>query len=111
MRKLEYPSTKDWQDLIKRPTQNFEELESGIAQTFQRVKEGGDSALLELTEKYDRAQLSSLLTSADEIASAAAELSDELKGAIQQAYNNIKLFHAQQAEQSDKVETMPGVTC
>ncbi|WP_026236309.1 histidinol dehydrogenase [Pontibacter roseus] len=111
MRKIEYPSTADWQQLVKRPTQNYEDLEAGIAQTFKLVQEQGDAALLELTQKYDGVQLDNLFASQEEIAAAESKLPAELKQAILQAYSNIHLFHAQQAEQPKQVETMPGVTC
>jgi histidinol dehydrogenase len=111
MRKFEYPATADWQELTRRPTQNYEDLEAGIARTFRLVQESGDSALLNLTANYDGVQLETLLTSAKEIESAEAELPDELKSAIRQAHRNITLFHARQAEQPEQVETMPGVTC
>lgn len=111
MRKIEYPALADWQDLVKRPTQNYEDLEAGIAQTFQLVREQGDAALLELTQRYDGVQLTGLFATQEEIAAAESELSSELKEAILQAYSNIQLFHAQQAEQPKQVETMPGVTC
>ncbi|WP_188500358.1 histidinol dehydrogenase [Pontibacter amylolyticus] len=111
MRKIEYPAQADWQELVKRPTQNYEDLEAGIAQTFQLVREQGDAALLELTQRYDGVKLTSLFATQEEIAAAESELSAELKEAILQAYSNIQLFHAQQAEQPKQVETMPGVTC
>lgn len=111
MRKIEYPAQADWQELVKRPTQNYEDLEAGIAQTFQVVREQGDAALLELTQRYDGVQLTGLFATQEEIAESASELSAELKEAILQAYSNIQLFHAQQAEQPKQVETMPGVTC
>ncbi|WP_299708840.1 histidinol dehydrogenase [uncultured Pontibacter sp.] len=111
MRKIEFPDTSQWLELVQRPTQNFESLEIGIAQTFQLVQERGDAGLFELTQKYDGVQLDSLYTTAEEIVAAEAVLSEELKAAILQAYSNINLFHAQQAEQTKQVETMPGVTC
>lgn len=111
MRKIEYPGIAEWPELLKRPTQNFEDLEAGIAQTFQLVRERGDAALKELAQKYDGAQLENLLASPEELAAAESLVSEELKEAILQAYSNIQLFHAQQAEQSKPVETMPGVTC
>ncbi|MDO6391542.1 histidinol dehydrogenase [Pontibacter sp. BT731] len=111
MRKIEYPAQADWQELVKRPTQNYDDLEAGIARTFQLVQEQGDAALKELTQKYDGVKLTSLFDTQEEIATAEAELSAELKEAILQAYSNIQLFHAQQAEQPKQVETMPGVTC
>ncbi|WP_299986909.1 histidinol dehydrogenase [uncultured Pontibacter sp.] len=111
MRRIEYPAQSDWKELVKRPTQNYEDLEAGIARTFGLVQEQGDAALLELTQKYDGVKLDSLFASQDEIATAETQLSAELKDAILQAYSNIQLFHAQQAEQPKQVETMPGVTC
>ncbi|WP_253406015.1 histidinol dehydrogenase [Pontibacter sp. HSC-36F09] len=111
MRKIEYPARADWQELAKRPTRNYEDLEAGIAQTFQLVQEQGDAALLELTQRYDGVKLTSFFATQEEIATAESELSAELKEAILQAYSNIQLFHAQQAEQPKQVETMPGVTC
>ncbi|PVY40761.1 histidinol dehydrogenase [Pontibacter virosus] len=111
MRKIEFPDRADWQGLVKRPTQNYEDLEAGIAQTFRLVQEQGDGALLELTQKYDGVKLTSLFTTQEEIAAAETELSAELKEAILQAYSNIQLFHAQQAEQPKQLETMPGVMC
>lgn len=111
MRKIENPSADQWRELAQRPTQNFESLEPGIAQTFKLVQERGDSALRALTEKYDGVKLESLFATAEEIAAAEPQLSAELKAAILQAYSNIQLFHAQQSEQPRQVETMPGVTC
>ncbi|WP_101443595.1 histidinol dehydrogenase [Pontibacter ramchanderi] len=111
MRRIKYPAKADWQELVKRPTQHFEDLEAGIAQTFRLVQEQGDDALRTLTQQYDGVQLNALYAAADEIAAAEAELSEELKAAILQAFSNIQLFHAQQAEQPKQVETMPGVTC
>jgi histidinol dehydrogenase len=111
MRKIEFPDTAQWQELVQRPTQNFDSLEAGIAQTFQLVQEQGDAGLFELTKKYDGVQLNSLYATTVEIAAAEANLTEELKAAILQAYSNIQLFHAQQAEQIKQVETMPGVTC
>ncbi|MBF8962253.1 histidinol dehydrogenase [Pontibacter sp. FD36] len=111
MRRIEYPAQSDWKELVKRPTQNYEDLEAGIARTLGLVQEQGDAALLELTQKYDGVKLDDLFASQEEIVTAETELAAELKDAILQAYSNIQLFHAQQAEQPKQVETMPGVTC
>lgn len=111
MHKIEYPAQSEWLELVKRPTQNYEDLEAGIAATFKQVQEQGDTALRALTKKYDGVELERLYASAEEIAAAEAQLSGELKAAILQAYSNIQLFHTQQAETPKQVETMPGVTC
>ena len=111
MRKIINPSQEQWPDLVKRPTKNLDELEPGILDTFKRVRERGDAALLELAEKFDGVKLENLLVSQEEIGEAEAKLPVELKEAILQAYSNIQVFHTQQAEPSQQVETMAGVTC
>ena len=111
MRKLINPSKERWPELVKRPTKNLEELEPGIQQTFRLVRERGDAALLELAEKFDRVKLHNLLVSKEEISEAEGKLSVELKESILQAYSNIQVFHTQQAEPIQQVETMAGVTC
>ncbi|MDX5436795.1 MAG: histidinol dehydrogenase [Pontibacter sp.] len=111
MRKLINPDRSTWQELVKRPVKDLEDLEPGIKQTFKLVQEQGDAALLQLTEKYDGVRLTQLLVSDDERAAADKLVDPELKEAILQAYSNIQLFHAQQSETVKPVETMPGVLC
>ncbi|WP_317195704.1 histidinol dehydrogenase [Pontibacter aydingkolensis] len=111
MRKIVNPDASTWAELAKRPVKDLEELESGIKQTFKLVQELGDEALLQLAQKYDGVRPAQLLVSEEELAAAADLIDTELKEAILQAYNNIRLFHAKQAENMQPVETMPGVLC
>ncbi|MCC9135293.1 histidinol dehydrogenase [Pontibacter silvestris] len=111
MQRIEYPAQETWAELVKRPTKNYEDLEAGIQSTFKLVQQKGDTALLELAEKFDKVNLTDLLASEDEINSSDTKLPDELKEAIRQAYSNIKKLHEQQAEPIKQVETMTGVTC
>lgn len=111
MRKIINPSQEQWPELVKRPTKNLNELEPGILESFRQVQERGDAALLELAEKFDGVKLDNLLVSQEEIGEAEAKLPVELKEAILQAYSNIQVFHTQQAEPMQQVETMAGVTC
>ncbi|PRY15566.1 histidinol dehydrogenase [Pontibacter ummariensis] len=111
MRKLINPPQETWQDLVKRPTKNLEELEPGILETFRLVQEQGDEALRQLAQKHDSVTLDNLVATTVEISQAEAQVPVELKEAILQAYSNIQLFHTQQAEPVKKVETMAGVTC
>lgn len=111
IRKIKYPSKDTWQELVKRPTKELEELEAGIKETFELVQTLGDEALLQLAEKFDGVRPSNLLVTEAEITAAETALSAELKGAILQAYSNIEVFHMQQAEAMSPVETVPGVLC
>ncbi|MFD2516065.1 histidinol dehydrogenase [Pontibacter locisalis] len=111
IKKIYNPEVSTWADLAKRPVMDLEELEAGIKETFSFVKEQGDEALLQLAEKFDKVRPSQLLVTQEELAAAEGAIASELKEAILQAYSNIQLFHAQQAEQMQPVETMPGVVC
>ncbi|EGS70647.1 MULTISPECIES: histidinol dehydrogenase [Vibrio] len=86
-------------------------ITAAIAQVIAKVRCEGDAALFELTEKFDRVKPASLRVSREEMDAAAARLSETMKQALEQAYNNISKFHKAQKAQPIKVETMPGVVC
>ncbi|ENM5852864.1 histidinol dehydrogenase [Vibrio mimicus] len=86
-------------------------ITAAVAQVIAKVRSAGDVALFELTEKFDRVKPASLRVSREEMDAAAARLSETMKQALEQAYNNISKFHKAQKAQPIKVETMPGVVC
>ncbi|ANQ21266.1 histidinol dehydrogenase [Vibrio natriegens] len=86
-------------------------ITAAVAEVIAKVRSEGDAALVELTEKFDRVKPESIRVSANEIDAAANRLSEKMKSALNQAYNNIAKFHKAQKPQSIKVETQPGVMC
>ena len=75
------------------------------------VRARGDTALLELTAKFDKAQLTSVVL-IPPFAPESMRLPDNVRDAIDKAYANIRKFHEAQAESGSLVvETMPGVVC
>lgn len=82
-----------------------------VSEVIAKVRKEGDAALLELTEKFDRVQPESIRVSTQEIDEASARLSEKMKNALEQAYENIAKFHKAQKPQPIKVETQPGVVC
>ncbi|EIF8946442.1 histidinol dehydrogenase [Vibrio cholerae] len=86
-------------------------ITAAVAQVIAKVRSEGDAALFELTEKFDRVKPASRRVSREEMDAAAARLSETMKQALEQAYNNISKFHKAQKAQPIKVETMPGVVC
>lgn len=86
-------------------------ITAAVAQVIAKVRSEGDASLFELTEKFDRVKPASLRVSREEMDAAAARLSETMKQALEQAYNNISKFHKAQKAQPIKVETMPGVVC
>lgn len=106
-----YPERKIWPDLVKRPVLKREEISELIAQIFETVEKDGDQALIEFNKKFDKAVTPEILVSEEEVENAENEISEELKKAIGQARENISKFHAAQITETEKIETVKGVTC
>lgn len=122
-------------ELLKRPALRTEQVMDICRPILRSVKERGDAALLELTEKFDKAKLTNAVRLPPFVDdSVMAQIKPEVKVAIDIAYNNIYKFHKAQkttfgnksagatgsgsADGSEgaqdgvlEVETMPGVVC
>mgnify|MGYP001825059715 CR=1 FL=1 len=86
-------------------------IRKAAAEIIAQVRERGDPALRELTEKYDQARVDEFRVTADEIAAATAQLTAAQVDAIDLAIRNVRRFHEQQRPAPLLVETMPGVVC
>ena len=105
------PDKSQWQEILKRPVMNTENLFDTVRSVIDRVKEEGDSAVLDYEEKFDKVVLASLAVSEEEQQEAENLVSEDLKAAIRLAKQNIETFHAAQRFEGKKVQTQPGVTC
>ena len=105
------PPQQEWSEIIARPVIDISEMEAIISPVLSNVKANGDKALIDYAEKFDKVIIDNLSVSVSEIEEAEDLLSQELKTAIQQAYNNIYKFHSGQLQPAEKIETMPGVVC
>ncbi|MDV5043563.1 histidinol dehydrogenase [Vibrio diabolicus] len=86
-------------------------ITAAVSEVIAKVRNEGDSALNELTEKFDRVKPESIRVSSQEIKAASERLPESMKNALEQAYANISKFHKAQKPQPIKVETQPGVLC
>ncbi len=111
MKTIINPNRSSWSSLVKRPSQSLEELEPLIKKIFENVRVKGDAAVLEYTKAFDGVDLNEIRVSSEEIRSAGAGLSDDLKGAMQLAKQNIEVFHKAQQADDVLIETMKGVSC
>ena len=105
------PDKSQWQEILKRPVMNTENLFDTVRSVIDRVKEEGDRAVLDYEEKFDKLVLASLAVSEEEQQEAENLVSEDLKAAIRLAKQNIETFHAAQRFEGKKVQTQPGVTC
>ncbi|TNG95395.1 histidinol dehydrogenase [Pasteurellaceae bacterium USgator11] len=97
---------------LERPAiTNSASIEQAVNEIKAKVQQNGDSALLELTEKFDKVRLDSLTVSNEQILQATRRVPEALKQAIQNAYRNIEAFHQAQKPNVIEVETQAGVKC
>lgn len=97
--------------LLRRPVLNSNQMIDKVKPIVEQVRTRGDTALLELTAKFDRAQLDSTVIFPP-YAPETMQLDPDVRNAIDIAYSNIYKFHkAQTTDTVLKVETMPGVVC
>lgn len=111
MKTIKYPNKNTWSELLKRPTQTVNDIESTVNQIFEDVQRNGDAAIKKYTSLFDGADLQSNLVTTQEIEEASSKLSSELKAAINQAKTNIETFHKAQKTEKGSVETSVGITC
>ncbi|HEA8164063.1 TPA: histidinol dehydrogenase [Campylobacter coli] len=103
---------KQKQEVLKRPAiAAKDEISQIVSSIIKEVKEKGDEALIEQAFKFDKAQISSIKVSEEELENASSRLDNDLKEAILIAYENIKKFHEAQIPKEVAIETTKGVKC
>ena len=105
--------TKDQQQqLLARPAvNNSANITAIVSDIIKQVRQQGDGALFTLTEKFDGIRPATLSVSANEVDTACARLSEDMKAALEQAHRNITTFHLAQQQPTLRVETQTGVIC
>lgn len=80
-----------------------------VSEIIERVKTQGDAALYYYTEKFDKAKLTTLKVSAEEIAEAAQAIEPRFLEILQKAAANIRAFHSRQKRESFEMKEKGGV--
>ena len=111
MKIIKNPSSKNWQEVLKRPTQTVDDIEATVNEIFAEVRSKSDQAIEKYTSLFDGIAIKNIEVSSEEIQQAEKEISAELKEAIQLAKENITKFHAAQKTDRVEVETQNGVKC
>lgn len=80
-----------------------------VAEIIKNVRENGDKALFEYCEKFDKAQLSSLAVTKEEIDEALSLVEPELLEILEKAAKNIRKFHSRQVRNSFIINDEDGI--
>jgi histidinol dehydrogenase len=102
---------KQQETLLQRPVQQNENLAQQVQAIITKVREGNDSAIKDLTQKFDGVSLDNLQVTEREFVEARKRISTETFEAILRAIKQIEAFHIQQMPTNIRVETSPGIVC
>ena len=85
------------------------DVESIVTDIIKNVRQNGDKALFEYCEKFDKAKLSTLLVTPEEIQEAAAAVGEEFLEILKKAAANIRKFHSKQVRNSFIINDEDGI--
>ncbi len=113
------PDTIDWADAgdaqrentLRRPPLPQGGFQEVVSEIISRVRNDGDTALLELSEKYDGVVPEHLEVTADKWVNAEASVDPAVLQAMDEAISRIYLFHAASKPSPVSMETAPGLRC
>ena len=84
-------------------------VEGIVAEIIENVRKNGDKALFEYCERFDKAKLTSLLVTQEEINQAVASVEPKFLDILQRAAANIRAFHARQVRSSFIINEENGI--
>ena len=98
--------------LLSAKREDSPDVDAVVAQIIEDVRHRGDAAVIELTAKFDRLELTpdTLAFSADEIAAAIRQVSDEDRAALELAAERIRAYHERQMPQDQSWTDATGAT-
>ncbi len=95
------------QALLQRPAiANNPDIREQVADIIQNVRQDGDEAIRQYTERFDSATFDSFIAQRQ-----SKSLDPKICQAIDKAYQNIKTFHQKQGFIDYSINTMVGVEC
>ncbi len=111
MKKYIDNNNNDYSKLLKRPFEDNSEIKEQVSEILRFVKQNGDDALKQLSEKLDGCSISKFEIAKEELEQSSEIVSDGLKQAIRQSFKNIEKFHRAELPADIELETQPGVKC
>ena len=87
------------------------DVAADVAALIGQVRQGGDAALLDLTERFDGVRLDALAVTPAEFSAARGQLTAVQIAALERAIQNVEKFHAAQQLPPLSMQTSLGVRC
>lgn len=102
---------KDSDNVIFAKSTSEANVECIVAQIIENVKGNGDKALYEYSLEFDKAELSSLIVTPEEIEEAIMSIDPEFIRVLNEAADNIREFHSKQIRNSFIISEHEGIVC
>lgn len=99
----------DPEEILNRDIRAEEDVGAAVDAVIAAVRQRGDRALLEYTERFDGVKLTDLEVTAAEIDAAWDALDDDFKITLEQAADNIRRFHEKQVQNDFVLTDRPGI--
>lgn len=110
---IEVPSEgltlRDIRKITKRDQSESAAIRESVEAILQAVQDKGDTAVRELTEKFDGVRLDSFLVAPEEIDEATKKVGPEFMAVLQEAADNIRKYHQRQVQKTWMDTFRPGV--
>ena len=102
----------DFASLLGLKREDAPDVDAVVAEIIADVRAAGDVAVLALTQRFDRLELTpaTMAFSPDEIAAECARVSPEDRAALELAANRIRAYHARQMPQDAQWQDSAGAT-
>ena len=97
------------QTILCRGIREEKNVDAQVDEIIKTVRERGDAALIEYAERFDRARLTALRVTQEEIDEAWAATDEDFKATLQMAHDNIAAFHKNQLARDFVMTDRPGV--
>jgi len=81
------------EEVLPRPQSVDPDVSEGVSSIIAEVRRDGDAALVALTSRFDKVELTSIAVTPDEIGAALARIPDELREALEVAHRRIVAYH------------------
>ena len=94
---------------IFRREEETADVSAPVAEILRDVKERGDAALLDYARRFDKAELSALEVTPQELDEGAAQVDGEFTQILREAAENIRAFHARQRREGFLMTEREGV--
>jgi histidinol dehydrogenase len=95
--------------ILSRGATFSDDIDRSVADILRQVKDRGDAAVTDLTERFDGVRPDALKVPADRLAGAEDALDDDLRRIIETAAGNIRRYHQKQVQDSWFTEDGDGV--